>query len=118
MRVMAAMESGDRFGITFTGLGLDQHALLEMRLEYSLQRDEEGGAVVAVPVGEAAGHDLGIVDLHLHLRVARQRGVQRLQQQVAVKAVPRRHEAVELELEILVVVGARFHPWHVLAPCR
>jgi hypothetical protein len=30
---MAAMESGDRFGITFTGLGLDQHAFLEMRLE-------------------------------------------------------------------------------------
>ena len=56
MRVMAAMESGDRFGITFTGLGLDQHAFLEMRLELTLQRDEERR-----------------LDLHLHLQITRQR---------------------------------------------
>jgi hypothetical protein len=70
---MAAMESGDRFGIKFTGLGVDQYAFLEMRLELTLQRDEERRAVMVMPVGEAARHDLGIVDLHFHLRITRQR---------------------------------------------
>src|SRR5262245_813126 len=70
MRVMPAVKFGDRFGVAFPGLGLHQHALLEMRFELTLQRDEERRSVVAVPVGEAAGYDLGVVDLHLHLRVA------------------------------------------------
>ena len=71
---MPTVKFGDRFGIAFSGFGLDQHSLLEMCLELSLQRDEERGAIVTVPIGEAARYDLGIVDLNLHLRVARQRG--------------------------------------------
>ena len=72
MRIMPAVEFGDRLGIAFAGLGLDQHAFLEMRLELALQRHEKRRAVVAMPIGEAARHDLGVVDLHLDLRVARQ----------------------------------------------
>src|SRR6476661_5987190 len=62
-----------------------------------------------MPVGVAAGHDLGVVDLHLRLRIARQRGVQRVEQQIAVEAVTRRHDAVELELQLLVVLELGLH---------
>ena len=71
---MPTVKFGDRFGIAFSGFGLDQHTLLEMCLELALQRDEERSAIVTVPIGEAAWCDLGVVDLNLHLRVARQRG--------------------------------------------
>jgi len=67
MRVMPTVKFGDRFGIAFSGFGLDQHTLLEMCLELALQRDEERGAIVTVPIGEAAWYDLGVVDLNLHL---------------------------------------------------
>src|SRR6185312_11125858 len=75
MRVMPAMKFGDRFGVAFSGFGLDQHTLLEMCFELALQRDEECSAIVTMPIGEAARHDLSIVDLNLYLRVARQRGI-------------------------------------------
>ena len=81
MRVMPTVKFGDRFGIAFSGFGPDQNAFLEMCLELALQRDEERSAIVTMPIGEAARHDLGVVDLNLHLRVARQRGIHRIEQQ-------------------------------------
>src|ERR1700674_4769750 len=91
VRIVPAVELRDRLGIALAGLGLDQHAFLEVRLEQSLQRHEKRRAVVAMPVGVTARHDLGVVDLHLYLWIARQRGVERVEQQVAVEAMPRRH---------------------------
>src|ERR1700678_1167007 len=105
MRVMPTAKFGDRFGIAFSGFGLDQHSLLEMCLELTLQRDEERGAIVTVPIGEAAWYDLGVVDLDLHLRVAWQRGIHRLEQQVAVESKSGRHHPVQLEFQFFVVVG-------------
>ena len=69
MRIVPAMHLGDRLGINIAGLGLDQHAFLKVRFENALQRNEEGRAVVAMPVGVAAGNDLGVVDLYLDLRI-------------------------------------------------
>src|SRR5271156_183783 len=105
MRVMPTVKFGDRFGIAFSGFGLDQRTLLEMCLELALQRDEERGAIVTVPIGEAAWYDLGVVDLNLHLRVARQRGIHRFEQQVAVESKSGRHHPIQLEFQFLVVVG-------------
>src|SRR5271170_4939123 len=105
MRVMPTVKFGDRFGIAFSGFGLDQHTLLEMCLELALQRDEKRGAIVTVPIGEAAWYDLGVVDLNLHLRVARQRGMPRFEQQVAVESKSGRHHPIQLEFQFLVVVG-------------
>src|SRR6185437_6574693 len=80
-----------------------------MSLELALQRDEECRAVVAMSVGEAARHDLRVINLHLDLRITWQRGIKRIEQQIAVKSVPRRHHAVELEFHILVVRGRGIH---------
>jgi len=103
------MEFGDRFGIAFAGLGLDQHAFLKVGLEQPLQRHEERRAVVAMPVGIAARHDLGIVDLHFNFGIARQRRIERVEQQITVEAVARRHEPRELEFQVLVVVELALH---------
>src|SRR5271156_5066991 len=103
MRIMPTVKFGDRFGIAF--FGIDQYTLLEMCLELALQRDEERGAIVTVPIGEAAWYDLGVVDLNLHLRVARQRGIHRIEQQVAVESKSSRHHPIQLEFQFLVVVG-------------
>src|SRR5436309_15836611 len=114
MRIVPAMELRDRLRIDIAGPGLHQYALFEMRLELALQRDEERRAVVTMPVGVAARHDLGVVDLHFDLRVPWDRGVELVEQQVAEEIVPRRNEAVELELEILVSVACRVH---AIPPC-
>ena len=115
MRVVSAMEFRDRLGIDVAGLGLHQHAILEMCFELPLQRDEKRRAVVAMPVGEATRHDLGIVDLHFDVRVLRDRRIELVEQHMTEEAAPGRNQAVELELEVLVVVG-RMHlrclrPW-------
>ena len=70
MRVVPTMKFGDRLGITFASFRLHQNSLLEMRFEQSLQRYEKCRAVVAMPVGVSAGHDLVIGDLYIYLLVA------------------------------------------------
>jgi len=109
MRIVPTMKIGDRLGITFASFRLHQNALLEMSLEQSLQRYEKCRAVVAMPVGISAGHDFGIVDLYFYLRVARQRRIEGIEKKVAMETMSRRHNAVELELQILVVVGPGVH---------
>src|SRR4249920_895158 len=80
-----------------------------MRLEETLQRHEKRRAIVTVPIGVASWHNLGIIDLYLHLRIPRQRTVKRVEQQIAVKAVAGRHHAVKFQLEVLVFVESGFH---------
>src|SRR5690242_14590570 len=109
MRVMPAVEFGYRFGIALAGLRLYQHAFLKMRFEQTLQRHKKSCAVMTVPIGIAAWHDLGIVDLHLDLGIARQRTVERVQQQVAVEALTGRDNAIELKLETFIVVQPNVH---------
>ena len=60
MRIVTAMKLGDRLRVHVAGLGLDQHAFLEVSLEDALQRDEEGRAIVAVPVGVSARRDFRV----------------------------------------------------------
>src|SRR6188768_3353979 len=98
MRIVPTMKFGDRLEITFASFRLHQNALLEMRFEQSLQRYEKCRAVVAMPVGESAGHDFGIIDLHFYLRVARQRGIKTIEKKVAMETMAGRHDALELEL--------------------
>ena len=109
MRIVPTMKFGDRLGITVASFRLHQNALLEMSFEQSLQRYEKCRAVVAMPVGVSAGHDFGIVDLYLYLRVARQRRIKAIEKKVAMETMSRRHNAVELELQTLVVVGPGVH---------
>lgn len=109
MRVVPTMKFGDRLGITFAGFRPHQGALLEMCFEQSLQRYEKCRAVVAMPVGVTAGHDFGIVDLYFNLRVARQRRIKAIEKKVAMETMSGRHNALELELQILVVVGLGMH---------
>jgi len=71
MRVVPAVEFGDRLGIAFAGLCLDQDALLKMRFKKALQRYKKSRAIVTVPVCIAARHNLSVVYLNLHLRIAR-----------------------------------------------
>jgi hypothetical protein len=70
---------------------------------------------VAVPVFVASRHDFGIVNLHLDLRVSRQRAVKSIEKQIPMKAVAGWHDAVEFKLEIPVVVQPSFHP---TLPCH
>src|SRR4029450_6584683 len=115
MRVVSAVKFGNRLGIALAGLRFHQHAFLKMSLEDSLPGDKEGGAIVAVPVCVASWHDLGIVNLHLDLGVSRQRAVKSIEKQIPVEAVAGRHDAVEFELEIPVVVQPSFHRY---LPCQ
>src|SRR5258706_7118270 len=71
VRVVSAVKLRDRLRVHVSGFGFDQDSFLEMGLEDALQHDKEGRAVMAVPVGVAAGRDLGVIDLNLDLRVAR-----------------------------------------------
>src|SRR5262245_14280332 len=64
---------------------------------------------MAMPVRETSGHNLRVVNLHLHLRISGKRTVKRIEQKVAMETMPGRHQAIQLELEILVVVEPRFH---------
>src|SRR3954470_18043484 len=68
--------------------------------------------LVTVPIGVAAGYDLRIVDLHLDVRLLRDRGIELVEQHVAEETAPRRHQTVEFELQALVIAGAL----HAFAP--
>ena len=61
---MPPVELPDRLGIDVARRCLDEQAFLELRFENALEGDEEGGAIVAVPVGESSRRDLGVVDLY------------------------------------------------------
>ena len=98
MRIMPAMKFGDWLGIAFTSFRLYQHTLLKMRFEQALQCDEESRAVVAMPIGVPAGHDFRVVNLYFHLRIAGQRCIKGVEKKIAVKTMPGRHNAIELEL--------------------
>src|SRR5260221_1476287 len=67
MRVMPAVKLRDRFRVHVSGHGFDQESFLEIGLEDALQHDEEGRAVMAVPVSVAARRNLGVIDLNLDL---------------------------------------------------
>ena len=109
MRVVPTMKFGDRLGITFAGFRLHQNAFLEMRFERSLQRYEKCRAVVAMPVGVSAGYDFGIINLHFYLRVARQRRIKAIEKKIAMETMSERHNALELELQIFVIIGSCMH---------
>src|SRR5712691_3136442 len=104
MRVMSAMKLRDRFRVHVSGFGFDQDSFLEMRLEDSLQHDEEGRAVVAVPVGVAAERDLGVIDLDFDLRVARYRGKKLIKQNIAMQFLAQLGVATQLKFEVWIVV--------------
>ena len=109
MRVVPTMKFGDWLGITFASFGPHQNTFLEMCFEQSLQRYEKCRAVVAMPVGVSTGHDFGIVDLYFYLRVARQRRIKAIEKKVTMETLSGRYNALELELQILVVVGLGMH---------
>src|SRR5215470_12504934 len=75
MGIVAPVEFGNWLGIALAGLRPYQNAFLKVRLEQALERNEKSRAIVAMPVGIAARHNLGVIDLHFHLRVARKRSV-------------------------------------------
>jgi len=79
MWIVAAVEFGNGLGIALTGLRLDQNAFLKMRLEQPLQCHEKRRAIVTMPIGIATRHNLRVIDLHFHLRVAWQRAVKRIE---------------------------------------
>src|SRR4029450_8020073 len=83
MGIVTAIELADRLGGYVGGFGLHQNAFLELGLEDALQRDEEGGAVVAMPVGVPAWRDFGVVDLSLRLRILRQGCIELLEEHVS-----------------------------------
>src|SRR5512136_2407247 len=92
MWVMPAVEFGNRLGIALAGLRLDQNAFLKMRLEQALECHEKRRAVMAMPICVASWHNLSIVNLHLHLRIARQRAIKCVEQKIAVKTCTGRHD--------------------------
>ena len=57
MGIVAPMNPGDRLGIDVAGFGFRQDSFGKLRFEDTLQRHEERGAVMAVPVRVAAWHD-------------------------------------------------------------
>ena len=101
MRIMSAVKFSYGLGIAFAGLRLDQYAFLEMRFEEALQSYEKCCAIMAMPVGIAARHNLSIVYLYLHLRIARQRAIERVEQQTAIEPVPWWHIPSSLSLRSL-----------------
>ena len=109
MRIVPTMKFGDRLGIAFASFRLHQDTFLEMRFEHALQCHEKCRAVVAMPVGVPAGHDLGIVDLHFDLRVTRQRRIKVIEKKIAMEAMSRWYNALELKLQIAVAVGPGMH---------
>jgi len=80
MWIVPPVEFGNRLGIALTSLRLYQNPFLKMRLEQPLQRHEKRRAIMTVPIGIATGHNLRVIDLHFHLRVAWQRAVKRIEQ--------------------------------------
>src|SRR5262245_39522006 len=93
VRIMPAMELGDRFGIALAGLCLHQNAFLKVGFEKTLQGNEKRGAVVTMPVREASRHNFRVVDLYLHLRIPWQRTVERIEQQVSMETMTGWHHA-------------------------
>src|SRR5262245_1510617 len=83
MGIVTAMELADRFGVHVASFGLHQNPFLKLGLEDALQRDEEGRAVVAMPVGVSSRRDFGVVDLNLRLRILRQRRIELIEQHVS-----------------------------------
>jgi len=71
MRVMPTVEFGCRLGIALASFRSDQHAFLKMGLEDALQRNEKRCAIVTMPICVASRHDLGVLYLHLYLRIPR-----------------------------------------------
>ena len=85
VRVVAAMHLPDRLRIDVAGFRADEYALLEMRLEYPLQSQKECRAVVAMEIGPAVRRKLGRIYLHLRLGVFRDRGIELVEQHVAMQ---------------------------------
>src|SRR5689334_18000613 len=85
MRIMPAMDLSDWLGVHVTPLGSNDRAVLEVRFEDALQGDKEGRAVVFMAAGVAARRDLGVVNLDLGGGILRQRGDERVEQDVTMQ---------------------------------
>src|SRR5262249_36737489 len=109
VRIMTAMELGDRFGIALAGLCLHQNAFLKRAFENNLQGNEKRAAAVAMPVREVSRHNFRVVDMYRHLRIPWQRTVDRIEQQVLMETMTGWPHAIQLELQILVAIEPRFH---------
>lgn len=77
------MHLPDRLRIDVAGFRAD--ALLEMRLEHPLQGQKECRAIVAMEIGPALRRELGRIYLHLRLGVFRDRGIELVEQYVAMQ---------------------------------
>src|SRR5581483_1454327 len=109
MRIVSAVKFRNRLGIAVAGFRLHQNTFLKMGLEETLECDEKRGAVVTVPVGVSVRHNFGIINLDFHLRIAGKGCVKRIEKQIAMKTVPRRHDPIKLELEVFVVICSAEH---------
>jgi hypothetical protein len=98
MRVVTTMEFRDGFGIDVPRLRLDERAFLKMRLEQSLCANEERRSIVAVPIRVAPGHNFGTEDQDLGLRVLWERGINGIEENVALMLLAGFEKAVELKL--------------------
>jgi len=97
MWVVTAMEFRDGFGIDVPRLRLDECAFLKMRLEQSLCANEKRRPVVAVPIRVATGHDFGTEDQDPGLRVLWERGINGIEQNVALVLLAGFEKAIELK---------------------
>ena len=110
MRIVAPVEFSDGLRIRVPGFRFYQHALLEVRLKDALQCDEEGCAVMAVPIGVPAGRNLGIVDLNFDFRIPGKGRKEDIQQDIAMEAVARLRITVKAEFEFpIIALGT--HIW-------
>src|SRR5882757_4783924 len=105
MRIETAVEFADRLGVHVTGLCIDQRAFLVMRLEQAFGAHEERRAVMPMPVGVAERRDFGVEHEDLGLRVLRQKGIHAVEQHATFVLLAGLKNAVELQLEIRIVVG-------------
>src|SRR6185295_16960157 len=114
MRVIAAVKFTDRLGIDDTRFRVDQRALLEMRLEETLRADEEGCAVMELPIGLAPRQNFGAEDKHLGFRIARQRGIDGIEQNVSLVLFTWLEKAIEMKLQVFVLVELDLHAYSLL----
>jgi hypothetical protein len=105
MGIVPAMEFRDRLRIDISGFGADQNPLLEMSFENALERDKEGLAVVAMPVGVSPRRDFRVVDLNLHRWITGKRRIKLIEKNVAMQLLAGFSVTGKLQLQLGVIFG-------------
>ena len=106
---MAAVEFRDGFGIDVSCFRIDKRPLLKVSLEQTLCTNKKRRAIVAVPVRVAAWHDFSAKNQNLGLRVLWERGVDGIEQDIALVLLARFEKAIELKLQVFVLVELELH---------